>query len=284
MNRAGFRRKRNNGNMKKTTKRGAYNKYRKKAMVTRRAPLVETKKCELQDIVGATIGGFVIPESLPFKQVINGTNVHYFTPHNYYAMTQGVQTHQMLGDKIFCKYLNMKIAVRFPNSEDALTSPNEYELIWGWCKNSPCPNGMTQPKLSQYNSLLIEAHVLTQTGPFFNAKGDRLKWRPKDDKNLKIIGTKKVRPDNRFSSTYPLVNQYDTTGAVPDYETQVSWKPMRKLLYEKAAPGGNNAYVLTQDWIPFCALYMPFNHDATTGVQLPTPQVAYNTIMYYSDS
>lgn len=272
-----------------TRRRAAYKKNAKKAFMIKRAPLVETKKCELQDIVGDEIGDFEIPETLGFKQVVNDTNVHYFVPYNYYSMTQGTAQHQMLGNDIFCKYLNMKIAIRFPQGANTNTN-NHYELYWGWVKNSPCPNGLTNPKLGQYNANIVNAHVIAMTGPFFNAKGDRLKWRPKDDKNLKIIGKKKVRPDLRYSTVAPLTNSGapPTDGNLPDYETQVSWKPMRKIKYELGNITGTPAYCLTQEWIPFCCLYMPFNVDGSasdpSSTQQVPPKVGYNTIMYFTDS
>jgi hypothetical protein len=135
-----------------------------------------------------------------------------------------------------------------------------------------------------------------------NAQSDQLRFHPKRDQSCQIIGRRKVVPNlQKQYSLPPMMKEgYTTTesvGVVPDWKFNVSFKLMRKTHFDR---GGTISYIdenqntidevcynLNDHRIPFVCFYQPdygviagapdFNSDKV-------PNVAYNSMFYFSDS
>jgi hypothetical protein len=134
--------------MKKTSKRGAYAKARKKQMMIRRAPFIETKSKTYEDLQ------VEYPHLFDHLQFTTRTTPHRFmNPETFLVHQQGLDEHQVIGSSIYAKYLNMKIQVRFPQSAFSVNGinkvvplvPQDYELIWGWVPTPLSSTGTTDP-------------------------------------------------------------------------------------------------------------------------------------------
>lgn len=272
--------------VKKKTSRGAYRRGAKKQMGIRRRPFVETKTVSNADLGGKWIGDQQIPKTEEFDNFNIGSNFMTLNPHCYWIMRQGLDEGHMVGRQVYSRVLACKLIVRFPQGLKVNDLPNDYELFWGWIPNGIFPTGITNPTSNQYNSSLIQAHVITKIGEYFNNREDKLTWIPKGTDQIKIVGRRKVRPDLRYSLNPDVTDSY-----VPDYYTSFSWNVKHKLTYTPGQPntqggaGGVKAFALTQDWIPFCVLYNGEMKDpAEGGAQLNVPSIAYNFQHYFTDS
>jgi hypothetical protein len=116
--------------MRKTTKKGAYKPSRKKQMVIRRAPVVESKKDERFEWTGksyrntgATLSTY--SDNLLFRDLLIGDNpseadpavpqrVVVSCPETYLYRTQGFGATDMVGESVFIKYLKMKFEIKLP--------------------------------------------------------------------------------------------------------------------------------------------------------------------------
>ena len=290
------------GTMARTTRKGPYNPTRKKAMLIRRRPFVETKSRTHEDV------------KLQYPDQNDRTDFQtYDTPHlnmnpdSFYMMTQGLKEDQMVGNSVFSKYINLKVQVRFSqhsfviNEQNKITPrfPQNYELIWGIV---PTPTKWTASTIPAANTATIgdvHAWVNGRVIDYFNERKDKLRFIPKKGASLRIFGRRKVRPDLRFQTTAPLqttdnVGEDTVVGSIPDYFTEISWKPMRKVHYERTNnldnEGREGLYPNYTEFMPFCVLV---NHDyelvekaASTSAQrlLYQPAVAWNDIHYYTDS
>lgn len=314
-----WRRKRKN--MKRTTKKGAYKKNNKKAMVTRRAPLVETKTRELAEIAtpfGNTSGQIAVPtvynplmastaQPAPHTNAIPSTGVYsLLTLANFYTQFQvgqrvGVDNaNRINGTNLFAKYLNVKGIVRFPVSENIQEAPQTLELIWGFC---PPMNATTQtaPAVTGLSPANIYAHITAQVSEYMNAQSDQLRFHPKRDQHCQIIGRRKVRPNlMKQYSLPPLISEgytaNESVGVVPDWKFNISFKLMRKTHYDR---GGTISYTdetgnvidevtynLNDHRIPFVCFYQPDYGVINGGVATAdtVPNVAYNSMFYFTDS
>lgn len=270
------------GALKKTSKRGAYNRRRKQNFANRRRPFVETKNVTNEDLGGKTVGSQLIPDTTQFSTLTSGSNFELLVPHCYYVMRQGLDEGHMIGREIYSRILACKMTMRFPQGAKINNTPNQYELFYGWIPAPIYPTGTTQPTRNQYNSLLIQAHAITKIGEFFNNREDKLNWIPRGTDQIRIVGRKLIRPDLRHS-----LNPDGSDGYVPDYYTSFKWDVKHKLRYtpgQVATGTGVDCFALTQDWIPFVVVYNGELKDPTTGTQLNLPDIAYNFNHYFTDA
>lgn len=309
------------GNMKKTTRKGAYRKGKKKAMVIRRAPMVETKTRELAEIAapfGASSGQIADPtvynplmastaQPAPHTNAIPSTGVYsLLTLPNFYTQFQVGQrvavdnSNRISGNNVFAKYLNVKGIVRFPLAENIQAYPQTLELIWGYC---PPINATTStaPAVTSLSPANIYSHITAQISEYMNAQSDQLRFHPKRDQSCQIIGRRKVVPDlTRQYTLPPTVKEDDdsieSVGVVPDWKFNVSFNLMRKIHYDR---GGTIQYIddnqntidevcynLNDHRIPFVAFYQPDYGVINGGVATEdtVPNVAYNSMFYMTDS
>jgi hypothetical protein len=291
----GRRNYRNAQNMKKTTKKGAYNKNRKKNMMIRRAPFTETKSKTSEDLVDQ---GFLTTAPTTFYQ--SNTPHKHINPEVFFVWKQGLGEAEMVGRSVYAKYLKRKLIVRFPQPpfqslgtgiDKAIPNvPQNLELIWGFV---PMPLNLTgNTSVTAYNNTIdhTNAHINQRVVDYFQDRADFLRFVPKKASTIRIIGRRKVRPNmTKFAQMAPqLDSKDDIVGTVPDYTTSIYWPMMRKLHFEKSndfTGTGVEGYYPNYTWLPFCILYDRDWDDLSSDQRIPfAPSVAYNDVIYYSDS
>lgn len=306
--------------MKRTSKKGAYQKSKVMAMAIRRNPLTENKTRELAAInFGDTSGQIANP--IPYNPLMASTllppgtfspiwstgQYNLLTLANFYTQFQvgqrtGVDnSDRIIGNNVFAKYLNVKGIVRFPGGTDIPIVPQNLELIWGWC---PAINATTTtaPAITALSPADIYAHITRQVSEYVNAQSDQLRFHPKRDQSCQIIGRRKIRPNLNRQYSVPPNNLSHTLGAttvagnVPDVKFNVSFKMFKKIHFDRGGTiqyqddAGNQhdevCYNLNDHRIPFVLFYQP--DYSTAGGGYPNgdnvPNVAYNSMFYFTDS
>lgn len=247
----------------------------------------------------------------PHTNAIPSTGIYsLLTLANFYTQFQvgqrvGVDNEdRIIGHNIFAKYLNVKGIVRFPLSENIQTYPQTLELIWGYC---PAINATTNtaPAVTSLSPANIYAHITAQVSEYMNAQSDQLRFHPRRDQHCKIIGRRKVRPNLQKQYALPPMikdsssdDGQETVGVVPDWHFDISFKIMKKIHYDR---GGvisytddnqntidEQTYNLNDHRIPFVCFYQPdygvINGGSTEGLEDCVPNVAYNSMLYFTDS
>lgn len=278
-------------NMKKTTRRGAYRRGAKKAMMIRRAPFVETKSKTSEDLVDQ----FGLPTTTTFFQ--SQTRHKHINPDVFTCWSQGNDEAQCLGRQVYIKYLKRKLKIRFPQPpfqsqgiDKAIPNvPQNLELIWGFVPMPLNLTGHTNPLVYDATLTDINKHINDRVVDYFNDRADFLRFIPKKAATIRIIGRRKVRPDMRhFAQMSPQLDSNNKiVGTIPDYQTSLYWPMMKKLHLEKsnALHSTNAGLYPNYSWLPFCVLYnrdyediLPENRTAMM------PSVAYNDVIYFTDS
>lgn len=280
-------------NMKITTKKGAYNKNKKKNMMNRRAPFIETKSKTTEDLVGQ----FGLNPHTDFF-TFNTEAVH-LNPDVYHAWQQGLGEQQCIGQSVYVKYLKRKMTVRWPqpgfintfNSKAGIipSKPMACEVIWGWIPAPLNYTGYTTPTAPNVNMSEINGYINKRVKNYFDERKDKLRFIPKMSSTIRIVGRRKLRPDLRFMSTAPPTTQYDDTvnGTIPDSYLTLQWPCMRKLHLEPATDlhSGNPGLFPNYQWLAFCVIFqenweeIPVDQRAQSSVS-----IAYNDGIWYSDS
>jgi len=290
-------------NMKKTTKKGAYKPARKNQMMIRRAPFVETKSKTYEDLQ------VEYPHILDHLQFTTRTTpTRFMNPEVFLIHQQGLDEHQIIGSSIYANYMNMKVQVRFPQiafQTDGVNKivplvPQDYELIWGWVPNPLSATGQTTPSAGNMTLFDINTHINQRVTDYVNQQKDRLRFIPKKAATVRIAGRKKIRPNLNRSSTAPLTTTDSSTstdyavGSIPDVHVNIQWKLMRKLHLERSAnlvPDDNDKDALHPGlypnfaWLPFC-VFVNWDYDnlPASNEKPYMPGIAYNSILYYTDS
>lgn len=300
--------------MKRTSKKGAYAKNKKKALAIRRNPIVEQKTRVLSDIwqmnghdADPTTGLINPTLYWPLMSGVAGspvysTGIFNLLPlHNYTCMFQAGRlntdtSNRMVGNNIFAKYLNVKGRIRWPVGDDISRLPQNLQLIWGYT-NAANYTSTTVPAVGGLLPQNLTAHIVEQIGEFFNAQVDSLMFKSKRESHVTILGKRWIKPKQGEQYT-AVPNAHTTTtgtdkisGTLPDSKFNISFELMRKTHYDA---GGNINYAGTTDQdqcynlndhkIPFVILYQPDEGTLYPSDADKRPSVAYNSILYYTDS
>lgn len=284
--------------MRRTTRRGAYGKRAKKAMMVRRAPFVETKSKTHEDLV------VQFPDLIDRSDWYTYDTEHaHLNPETFFLWSRGMEENQVIGNSCYAKYLKMKIHIRFPQPSQSTSSgdkqipmlPQNYELVWGWIPNELNFTSKTDPKADQCTHTDINEFINHRVVDYFNDQKDKLRFIPKRASTIRITGRRKVRPDLRRMSTAPPQTIDATVGAdyavgtIPDYFTSISWKMGKKLHLQPSTQlvgSEQGLYPNHGTWLPFCTL-VNWEYDALpSGSERKTlcPSVQYNDCIWYSDS
>jgi hypothetical protein len=279
--------------MKNTTKRGAYNPKKKKNMMIRRAPFVETKSKTSEDLVDQQF------RATPPTEFYQSNTPHkHMNPEVFFCWKLGEA--EMVSRSIYVKYLKRKLIVRFPQPPFQTTAgvdkeipiyPQNLELIWGFVPQPLNLTGNTNPVKVYENTIdHTNAHINQRVADYFQDRADYLRFVPKKASTIRIIGRRKVKPDMRhFSGMAPTVDSKDDiVGNVPDYQTSIYWPMMRKLHLEKSndfTGTGVEGYFPNYAHLPFCILYDRDWDDLPADKRVAyAPSVAFNDAIYYTDS
>jgi len=288
------------GFMKKTSKRGAYNKNRKKAMMIRRAPFTETKSKTSEDLKKD------FPDLVDHLLLDTAHTEHRFlNPDTFYCFKQGLDEHQMVGNSVYAKYLKQKVHIRFPqpafetggHGKVVPLVPQDYRLIWGWIPSPMNLTAKTTPSVNYATHHDINTYINERVTDYLNEQKDRMRFIPKKASTIRIIGNRRIRPDLSRMSTAPPQTIDSITGAdyvigsIPDVHTSVSWNLMRKVHYEKSIEliGTEEGHFANYSWLPFC-VFVNYDYDNLPDSGNPTdraqycPAIATNSCLWYSDS
>ena len=300
--------------LKKTTKKGAYNKTRKKNFQIRRAPFVETKfqtdvmvSLKSGNMTGDpedTIRRTTEPLEIEYKNSAgNPKELTIFPLQSFMNMNQGFDQSEMVGNQIYSRYLKCKLEFQLPYGGNQIRHPCDMFLIHGWVTQKIGNTMHTVPDALNFTRSDYNEHIEEQILQYFNQRSDKLEFIPKKTSNLKILGYRKLKvkkssnlgPDPNTIST---ATQITNAGAHPVINMVCSWPMKRKLHYELGTAGSTPTplqfYYPNYCWLPFVALFNPTANEFLSTVTYPgdgpatnnPPKmyVRYNSIHYFSDS
>lgn len=306
---------RRTGNLKKTTAKGAYKPNRKSNFQKRRAPFVETKSVD--DILIAGKAGVLnageesdtIRNPVHSLEISNGTagapNTFTMLPLNSFNnMQRGLSHSDIIGDNIYSRYLKAKVEIQLPGNDKIIRHACDLYLIHGFVTLPLGLNFNTTPEANDLTRTQLNAHISNQLLQYFNQRSDKLQFMTKRQNNIKILGYRKVKPNNNQAlggSSGPIVNNPSVGGAIitgagtpPLVNMTCNFPTKRKIFYEDgksnlAAPVNNFGMMYANfAWQPFMCLYNP-TADSFTDASLypvgePKFKVRYNSKHYFSDS
>ncbi len=307
-------------------KRVYYRKGKKRLNVRRGNPIRETKTRsgeEVYDIFTTAIQGLEgidAPNAttgahggrLPFNPTAHtagiGGIVRVIPLYSITHHQQGMTDDRMIGSSCFVKYMKLKGRVTWPQGTSMnLTTSCDLRVIHGFIKNSPNLNGRQsfrainpQPE-NTFSALNVIQWTYDELQPYFDSLADDLKFTPKRESNLHIIGNRKIVPSLRQwtarQQTTDNTGSDSSVGTIPDTRFSCNWPMMRKYHYEAGlsptyntntnTPNRALQYINTAQWVPFCCLYAPQGAGLLPTVDgepgnLPTFQ--YNDQIWYQDS
>lgn len=301
------------GYLKKTSKKGAYNKNAKRQFAKRRAPFVETKRKTDEDVLAdgffAGTGDINANGYAPDRMALQVYDTEHLMmdPYSFLLWSQGLSQASHISQAVTLKYTNMKIQVRFPQPSVSVTDgsytsqqnipaqPMNYELVWGLVPAPLQLTGSSEPAANTVTLQEIRQHINDRVTDYFNNRKDFLRFIPKKDATLRIHGRRKVKPALSQSTLHQMFNTDSESpiGTIPDYHTEISWKwNNRKLWLEQTgnANGDEDCIAMYPNyaWLPFCTL-VNWNHadipnSTVHNKKLESPSVAWNSITYFSDS
>ena len=298
--------------MRKVSKKGAYKKNQKKNFMRKRAAVVETKRKTQEDLraVGFFAGTGTNPIDDHLQWTVYNTEHIHMNPLTYYCWSQGLDQSQHIGQSVTVKHLNQKVQVRFPQPVMKIAGdpqkvpfiPQSYELVWGWIPAPTQYTGTTTPAANNVSLTELKQHTNHRIVDYFNSRKDKLRFIPKKDSSIRITGRRKVRPDLRYQSTAPAhttdatyPSEDTVVGTIPDFFTEIQWKMPnggKKLWLEQTGnlDGANKLIGMypNYSWMPFCVLvnwdYDELLANHPTNTSLYCPSVAWNDIVYFTDS
>lgn len=309
-------------------KQSYYRKGKKKLNVRRGNPIRETKTRSGEEVFNEMVTSVIGLEGVDHPNRTTGAHggrLHFWPTamtnglggivrviplYSLWCQQQGVTEHRMTGDSCFVKYMKLKGRVTWPTSPQiTLTQACDLRVIHGFIKNSPDLNGRqsfraTNP-MPPDNFTVINCiqWVYDELQPYFDALSDDLKFIPKRESNLMILGNRKLAPALRQwtarQQTTDGTSGDTAIGTFPDTHFSCNWPMMRKYHYEQGASGtyktdadGNIIpnrslqYINSAQWIPFCCLWAPQG-----AAMLPTvdgepgqlPGFQYNDQIWFQD-
>lgn len=294
------RRRSDRGNLKKTTKKGAYALNRKKAIRTRLMPLMETKSWKDSDLAliitassSASYGDYADPRT---SRPINASMANISPMCDKFGFN-GLDGSTFMGDNRYHKLLSQKICFQFPQGENIPLVLQEAWLIHGWVLDplnvSTITSGAVQPEL--VNPAFMTQYITEQVKEWFNERNDILDWVSKNRSTIKVLGKKLIRPrsNNRAwtsaaNSLGAGVDGYPQDGQViPDSPLyQLTWKMNRKAqMYEGPAGGATGPRPLhfeKGNWLAFSVVYQP-NFEDQYPAAASQLHVRSDSKIYYND-
>lgn len=275
--------------MKKTTKKGAYNKARKNQMAIRRAPFVETKSRTHEDVYLQVNNPSMVIDPTDFNTIPNSNSdgdVQTITSLPILSMlshSQGLGEDEMIGLSVFGKYLKAKLQFKLPDGANSITHPADVYLVHGFVKAPFGRTSFTNPTAQATDRNDVKGWISRHIKDFFDEREDKLRFIPKQNTNLTILGYRKIKPNRNANLGVDAIG--NAQGTFPMINMSCYWPVKRKIYY---TPGTSNQanvqflYPNTQQ-LPFMAVYNPTAGQFTAGADYSL-KVAYNDCFWYSDS
>lgn len=268
---------------------------------SKRAAWVETKHKELD---ASTLGSGLIswtglqavtdstadPPTFSAK-VTNYVNV----PTTWKTMTRGVDPDQIVGQDIFAKWLNVKLAINY-NLMDHISVPSRIRLLWGWCKITP---GQYETPLSDHSNTDYEAGVRTVLAQVFDKPLNH-----NDKTQLQLLGDEIITKQGaNIINENSSGSQNEQEVIRSQVERHLKWSPMRKIRYNEpeledhAGEKVPSTTVFLPEvagglWVPFYCLWdqTELFCDSSTGstsygnATTHRPRYCFREDFYYTDA
>lgn len=224
------------GVMKKTTAKGAYARSRVQTMKKRRAPMVEAKRREVEDLVRGRLDGAPnidpwLIDTLDERQFTNDYAHMYVDMQAVTSMQRGLEDYQMIGSSIFCKRITTKIEL-IPPKVVPIT-PHDLYLVHGWVV-PPHKTASTVPARGAMTRDDLRIYVNSKIQDEFNSRTDYLKFTKKNRVGFEILGYKKIKATSRDGA----LNQNPSLTAVGEAEPDTGVDPtMNRITGETSASG-----------------------------------------------
>ena len=277
------------GNLKKTTKKGAYNKNRKKNFQIRRAPFTETKSRVAEEVALAVDNAAQVVDPTQELLVPNDDALTMIPMSSMLVQHQGLGEDEMIGNSVYAKYLKCKIQFKLPEGINAIKHSADLYVIAGWVKSPYAATSFTSVTPPNVLPSNINDHVAKHVKEFFDQREDKLRFIPKVNTNIKINHYKRIKPNRNgalgipataYSSMSP--SGYNVAGGNPIINHSVTWTINRKLHYTH---GKNidlySTMFLNSSWLPFVVIYNPTFDQFASGSQIT---ISSNNAFWYSDS
>jgi hypothetical protein len=282
------------GAMKKTTAAGAYKKSSKKFMMRRRLPFVETKSRTAEEMAIQVADEAVLADPVNFQDVPNDDAITQMPLDSFNWMTQGLGEDQMIGLNVFSKYIKQKLQFKLPTGANAINFPCNLYLIHGWLRNPYARTSNTSPTAQSATYVQYNTDITQQLKEFFDEREDKLRFIPKTNNQIKILGYKKLKPNRNHSISPPtqvytqasVPAGFNIAGAESIINVSLTWKVMRKVNYTPGVELTNKLgyFYNNAGWRPFTVLFNPEFAQWTTYPTTGAIQVASNNCHWYSDS
>ena len=286
-------------------RRAARKPMAKRKMAAARRPFVEIKSRDHHQLWEQFGGSTTFPNVDTItnpKILVNMTNTdstpkrsHIFPIWSYMNPTQGFTENDMLGLSLVGKYLTAKVNFQWP-SEPQTNNP-KYYMVHGWITIPPNNSVYSTPSISSYTRSQLLQHITNHLSRDFDqdTKEEFLQFKEAQRKDFKILGYRRVKPNQNTLQVQPTVNP-DTTnqialGRLGQLNLTFKW-PLnnRKILYDRGQDqtmSGSAPFLYdNKGWVPFLLYYCP---SAGEGIgpgngTTKSPSIAYNDKFWYSDS
>ena len=124
-------------------------------------PFVETKAFQS--------GNVGVTNYLSTSSTAPGTGAfNIIVPNCFYEKEQGSDSHQMVGDSCYSRYLTTKIRLQFPQGNNVLIYPTSITVFQVWVKAPLAKTPYTTPGVNNVSQADIELHVKQQCQEFFS--------------------------------------------------------------------------------------------------------------------
>lgn len=256
----------------------------KKGFVRQRQGVVETKSRTHEEIQSSgSIHSNYIPDPTDFHNINFASACQFLHPTSFLSLNQGFGEMDMLGQTVFAKALKMKINIKMPYGQNAITTPFNMYLVHGTVQ-APNFTGNTTPQAPAATRADIQNHIIDRVTDYFNEREDKLRFIPKSGVTVNIMGYKKILNDKN-------TNWLSEAASAPSpYKKSVTWQMNKKVKYEQGYPSSAAPSVgyhevhfypnYTQ--LPFCLIYTP--QYAQLLSQQAAIDVAYNDCFWFTDS
>ncbi len=288
----------------KKTAKGAYKKGAKKQMAIRRKPFVEGKSrsnYEISVVIGVTGAIPTVDEvTNPITSHVLSTTtaVTNIFQWSYLNSFQSLAEQGQIGNAVYGRYLKCKLEFTLPSGAHTIQHPCDVWLVHGWVTAPLNPTDKTTPDRGDMTRTDVITHIRNHCNEHFDDKSDKLKFTEKKETNVKILGYRKIRPNNNESlginnAVYHPTNSagFITAGSKSPINMTCNWTVNRKIHYENgtdqatSTPGGVALQFMypAYQWLPFVLVYNPSFADFTAGADYQI-QCRSNNQFWYSDS
>jgi len=269
----------------------------KKAFVRQRQNVVETKSRTHEEISenpppGTSDPNKYIIDPTDYKAVDNRQAYTFFHPTSFLSMNQGMDEDDLNGLTAFIKAVKLKLSVLMPYGTNAITNPFNLYFVHGTVLATNF-TGNTFPQAFLASRPDIQNHIENRVVDYFDERKDKLRFIPKSGVTVQISGYQKLLNNKNTDWLADIDN------VQAPYNKSITWRPMKKIKYEKGFPLAGDATANPSKHqvhmypnytrLPFFMLYSPqhasLNQSAPGGTNDDKLiKIAYNDCTWFTDS